>query len=183
MGHGYFRNTWFLLLNDSWSWQLKKKYLSTWLKSLLQSISRLKVVKLRVEEKTATIFKDPTYDNNNNPTAELTNESLDLNNLLCPCLSPWMTWRELSHCVEEKVINAVNSGPSLAAVWVLHATPALFDPASLQGSAKVWRSGPRLQRRYSGIPKIEQSYCMRVKVGGRGERTICSSFWPWNEMI
>lgn len=48
------------------------------------SISKLKVVKLRVEEKTATTFKHPTY---NNPTAELTNESLKLNHLLCPCLS------------------------------------------------------------------------------------------------
>lgn len=43
------------------------------------SISKLKAVKLRVEEKTATAY--------NNPTAEQTNESLKLNNLLCPCLA------------------------------------------------------------------------------------------------
>lgn len=50
----------------------------------LMSISKLKAVKLRVEEKTATAY--------NNPTAELTNESLKLNNLLCPCLA--LEWHE-----------------------------------------------------------------------------------------
>lgn len=50
----------------------------------LMSISKLKAVKLRVEEKTATVY--------NNPTAELTNESLKLNNLLCPCLA--LEWHE-----------------------------------------------------------------------------------------
>lgn len=62
------------------------------------------------------------------------------------------------------VINAVNSGLSLAAVWVLCHT-GLFDPVSLQGTTKVRRRGLQLQSWFSGILKIEQSYCMWVKRG------------------